>query len=230
MKYLKLFEQFNSNESIDDMKLSGEERSKLMELGLGETRRVYFVSPITVSEDYTTMFDYLQNLDPRQVADVLSEKGMDVSHILRNLEQSEDDENALDTFFDEINQELEAAAANQIPLADSSVDLSTLEGVITGDFNESNLFQYYEGSNKANSIQAVGLTDEGEFKVKVEFERPATKEDIEEMKEFLSGQYSDGWGEGFEQRPLSEDRRRSEPSYYIHTWSSEIDWYINETY
>ena len=39
--------------------------------------------------------------------------------------------------------------------------------------------------------------------------------DVEAIKEFLSGQYSDGWGEGYEQR---EHKLHDGIEYYVHTW------------
>lgn len=235
MKHLKLFEDFNS-ESLDKMDLSSEERNKLAELGLGGSKVVYFVSPLTVSEDYTAMYDYLQELDPRQVVDVLREYGFDLSYALSQMDETDEESETdpADAFFDEVWSELQSASENQLKLEDSSIDLNELSEEIVTDFNSANLFQYYEDAeNVARSIKAVGLSDDGEFKVKVEFAEEATKEDIERMKEFLSGQYSDGWGEGFEQMAIGKNRysrRKSQPDYYVHTWSDSDDWSIKETY
>lgn len=41
--------------------------------------------------------------------------------------------------------------------------------------------------------------------------------ELEELKDYISGQYSDGWGEGFEQRP----RQTSEGELYVHFWQSK---------
>lgn len=237
MKHIKLFEQFNNE--IDGMDISREEKSKLMNLGLGESREVFFESPLTVSDDYSAMYDYLQELDPRQVVDVLQQYGFDLHSALSDYEEtsrnSEDDEDnsATDTFFDEVWSQLQDSSNQQVALADSAIDLTELGEEIVTDFNSSELHQYYEGQNQTRSIKAVGLTDDGLFKVKVTFDEPAKREDIESMKEFLTGQYSDGWGEGFEQVAIGKNRysrRKTQPDYYVHAWSDSDDWFIKETY
>ena len=44
-----------------------------------------------------------------------------------------------------------------------------------------------------------------------------TKEEMSTLKSYCSGQYSDGWGEGFEQRP----RATADGDLYVHFWQSE---------
>lgn len=44
-----------------------------------------------------------------------------------------------------------------------------------------------------------------------------TMEELEELKDYASGQYSDGWGEGAEQRP----RQTSNGELYFHFWQSK---------
>ena len=46
-------------------------------------------------------------------------------------------------------------------------------------------------------------------------------EDLSELLEEITGQYSDGWGEGFEQREFRFDGQK----YYLSFWNSE-DFYI----
>ena len=49
-----------------------------------------------------------------------------------------------------------------------------------------------------------------------------TPEQLNELKETCIGQYADGWGEGFEQRP----RQTSEGELYVYFWQGNNSFFL----
>ena len=74
---------------------------------------------------------------------------------------------------------------------------------------EANIAEYFEGSNstvaKLKEIHFSTQNVDGVLYgcIRVELTEPLTTEEDEEIKEYLIGQCSDGYGEGLEQRPIS---------------------------
>lgn len=59
-------------------------------------------------------------------------------------------------------------------------------------------------------------------RVEVTSTAPLTPEESEAMKDWICGQNSDGFGEGFEQRPIETVNG----DLYVHFWSSDPDYFI----
>lgn len=93
---------------------------------------------------------------------------------------------------------------------------------------ERGLMKYYHGEDSVNDkVQSLVFTAEkvgcelmgvAECRVRGEL----TQEELELLKEYASGQASDGFGEGLEQRPI----KTAEGEIYISLWSSGKSWSI----
>lgn len=94
------------------------------------------------------------------------------------------------------------------------------------DEAERGLMEYYHGDDSVNQkVQSYVFTVEqvngrlmgvAECRVKGEL----TDEELERLKGDISGQASDGFGEGFEQRPI----KTSDGEIYVSLWSSGQGW------
>lgn len=95
---------------------------------------------------------------------------------------------------------------------------------------ERGLMEYYYGHEPA-SVDAKVLSAFVDAEVyenklwgvlKCTLKEPLTNEEIAALKEYASGQYSDGYGEGFEQR----ERKTEYGDLYVHFWHSGDDYSI----
>ena len=94
--------------------------------------------------------------------------------------------------------------------------------------SERGLMEYYGDDDSVNKkVQSYAFTAErvhgrlmgvAECRVRGEL----TAEDLELLKEDISGQASDGVGEGLEQRPI----KTPDGEIYVHLWSSDNSWRI----
>ncbi len=115
----------------------------------------------------------------------------------------------------------------------------TTSGTLTNPVNDLDSARAYLAEDDMTQYAPAGLPihdvrwdllDEGSWKVTVVTDRELTEAESAEISEWISGQNSDGLGEGFEQQPFAEhceyDRwgNMDEDSYVM----SSFDWETND--
>ncbi len=95
-----------------------------------------------------------------------------------------------------------------------------IENYPASDNSDRGLMEYYHGlesvDDKVHSVHPTVETIDGKLygvtvcKLKAEL----TREELSALKEYCTGQYSDGWGEGFEQRDID----CGDGSFCVHFW------------
>ena len=56
----------------------------------------------------------------------------------------------------------------------------------------------------------------------VVLKEPLADEEMEDLQDYLHGQFSDGWGEGFEQRPIDVE----DGEIYVSFWNNGNFWSV----
>ena len=96
--------------------------------------------------------------------------------------------------------------------------------------NPCNLMAYFSGSSAVrrkveSAVVSVKNIDDVLYGcVTLEIKEPLDETEWSEMKEYIEGQYSDGWGEGFEQREIPVDEGR----IYVKFWQFDGFHFLNK--
>jgi hypothetical protein len=216
-QYVKLFEQFTTEKQLEfDFDRKPEETGttrpeeihrELGMMGFPSTKTFTFESPIFIQLDYERWFERASQYGVEEFMSQADDLGFDFRYDYKQYQNEEMDE---DEFFEAAWEEIKGAGFTE-PLAyQGVVQADDFEDDIVNDFNESKLEEYSDVPG-VETIRAKEVTRDGNFVVEVV---ALSDLDIEAMKEELSGQYSDGWGEGYEQQEHEVDG----VNYYVHTW------------
>jgi hypothetical protein len=124
---------------------------------------------------------------------------------------------------------LEELGEDHVPLNSSSIDDELAsEGLeaAAADWNESQMQQYLEAVPGCRSAVAE-VTEHGGNRglaITFTFSKPLNPDQIDQVKSWVNGQMSDGWGEGFEQQTLGGGQRGNRDrglfEYSMHFWTS----------
>ena len=150
--------------------------------------------------------------------------------------QEEESEDLFEKFLnDEIWAKRNSRANRSEKIQYSGIEIEEFYDALKDDFNESKLEQYIDKHNNFNnndilSLRVTGIYNDSGIIISVISSKELDKDELDRVKSYLSGQFSDGWGEGFEQREFIEgigepDRRHrgqqvETKRYYVHTWVS----------
>lgn len=89
-------------------------------------------------------------------------------------------------------------------------------------FNEDDLNQYFDDAEKLGisymNVEGNNFDDEGRFYVYVKSSNELNDSELNDVKDYLEGQFSDGWGEGFEQNEIDD--------WSVYTWWNDKDYEI----
>lgn len=174
-------------------------------------------SPLHVQVDYEGFLDKNSYLSVSEIMNKFKDIGIyeDFRYTYNDFKNSEITE---DEFLNTVYDDLKNMSIKTL-LNFSEVDVNEVKEKIINDFNNSKLEKYYEKS-KLTSINAIDITEDGYLLVKVKSDEDMDTDDI---IDYLEGQYSDGWGEGFEQNPI---KLKSGLDVFIYAYDSDPDWKI----
>lgn len=105
-----------------------------------------------------------------------------------------------------------------------AVIAEALESENDSEMEQRGLMAYYHGPSSVDEKVVYAYPTVEEYRgellcmTKCRIKEPLTKEELAALKDYLSGQYSDGFGEGLEQR---EQKLSDGGLMYIHLWQGD---------
>jgi hypothetical protein len=194
--------------------------------------------PVTASfvmnEDIYDWEEYLKELDDFFGTDYKRERN---DRIKEDIEQWENDakEKAEEgeepakltpEIEDDIVQKIDDAIWKDITKGDWDVDLSDMEGAdealeeMVKDFNEAELEQYIHDEKLKSVVTSIRMivANPDSAIIEVNTSRDLDEKEKKQLLDYIDGQCSDGWGEGFEQQDFKLGKIGD---FRIHTWTSK---------
>ena len=150
----------------------------------------------------------------------MEEKGTMHVHLLTELTGN--------LFSEESEWEEDWSESDEYGMPLDGTELADYEEVIREElerYGEDDLMQYFDGSESIQGkIQSAVVTIENKDGIlygctKLELNEFLSQEELQEFTEYITGQYSDGWGEGFEQRDIKVDGG----TLNVHFWHPDIE-------
>lgn len=132
-------------------------------------------------------------------------------------------------YSEESEWEEEWSESDEYGMPLDGTELADYEEVIREElerYGEDDLMQYFDGSESIQEkIQSAVVTIENKDGIlygctKLELNEFLSQEELQEFTEYITGQYSDGWGEGFEQRDIKVDGGTMNVHFGILIWNS----------
>ena len=126
---------------------------------------------------------------------------------------------------DGYEEDAEFAARHEDVIRQRMIDYNAID--------ENNMADYFHGNNgvseKLRSADWDFERRNGELYgcITVQTAGPLTEEEEQDLKDWISGQNSDGLGEGFEQQEIYFDGTRYGGFMYVSLWNSGDDYYID---
>ena len=145
----------------------------------------------------------------------MEEKGTMHVHLLTELTGN--------LYSEESEWEEEWSESDEYGMPLDGTELADYEEVIREElerYGEDDLMQYFDGSESIQEkIQSAVVTIENKDGIlygctKLELNEFLSQEELQEFTEYITGQYSDGWGEGFEQQDIQVE----EGILNVHFW------------